>query len=181
MVPSGLRSKKQPYFVSISLIRSGATVTNFQASSWLLMNWPPLSVSLKCFWKESAGLRTTLYPPWTMREQPPLPMIALVTRRIFIFLPRIGGMEGGAEPCPPCAQDEDVGFDDGNIRIGSFHLPERRSRCNKEWDTGAVREPPYGRGDYFFTESSEPNSSNPFKKSRSTACNFLLFGSRDNR
>ena len=60
IVPSALRSKRQPMRFSSSMMRSGESFTSAQASSWLLRNWPPLIVSSKCLSKESAELRTQL-------------------------------------------------------------------------------------------------------------------------
>ena len=38
----------------------------------------------------------------------------------FYLLARVGGMEGGAEPGAPRPQDEDIGFDHGNISLAHF-------------------------------------------------------------
>src|SRR5918996_5040661 len=73
MVPSGLRSKKQPSSFSNSLILSTANVTSFQASSWSESQLPPTIVSMKWRSTESSRASATLYPPCTMRVQPHLP------------------------------------------------------------------------------------------------------------
>ena len=60
MVPSGLRSKKQPSSFSSSSTRSGAVLTSVHASSWSLSHSPPLSVSMKWRSIESSGSSTAL-------------------------------------------------------------------------------------------------------------------------
>ena len=60
MVPSGLRSKKQPTSFSSSRMRSRAPVTRVQASSWSFSHLPPSMVSMKWRSTESPGARATL-------------------------------------------------------------------------------------------------------------------------
>ena len=60
IVPSGLRSKKQPSSFSSSRIRSTASVTSFQASSWSESHAPPTIVSMKWRSTESSRASATL-------------------------------------------------------------------------------------------------------------------------
>ena len=60
MVPSGLRSKKQPSSFSSSWMRSTATETSVQASSWSGSHLPPSMVSMKWRSTESPGASATL-------------------------------------------------------------------------------------------------------------------------
>src|SRR5450631_1126715 len=73
MVPSGLRSKKQPSSFSSSWMRRIAPLTSVHARSWSGSHAPPTIVSMKCRSIESPGASAALYPPWTMRVQPHFP------------------------------------------------------------------------------------------------------------
>ena len=60
MLPSGLRSKKQPSSFSSSRILSTASVTSFQARSWSGSHLPPSMVSMKWRSIESSFASATL-------------------------------------------------------------------------------------------------------------------------
>ena len=60
IVPSGLRSKKQPSSFSSSWMRSIAPVTSVHARSWSGSHLPPSIVSMKWRSTESPGASATL-------------------------------------------------------------------------------------------------------------------------
>ncbi len=60
IVPSGLRSKKQPSSFSSSWMRSMAPVTSVQARSWSGSHLPPSIVSMKWRSTESPSASATL-------------------------------------------------------------------------------------------------------------------------
>ena len=60
MVPSGLRSKKQPSSFSNSRMRTCACVTSSQARSWSFSHLPPSTVSMKWRSTESPSPSATL-------------------------------------------------------------------------------------------------------------------------
>ena len=60
IVPSGLRSKKQPSSFSSSWMRSTAPLTSVHARSWLGSHLPPSIVSMKWRSTESPAASATL-------------------------------------------------------------------------------------------------------------------------
>src|SRR4051812_24013257 len=172
IVPSGLRSKRQPILFSSSMIRSGESETSAHASSWLLRNCPPLIVSSKCRSNESFGLSTQLYPPCTMRVHPLWPSRPLTTitiRRRGLMSVACSAASIPAPPAPRIKRSQDISSSGSNRflrRHVQVRIPDKRRHApirphESEDDQHAGDRPANPRPDPAVIQDDVPQAVEP--------------------